>query len=128
MIDEKALEAAYEAFLTKLGDPTTEPLDYVREVRAAITAYEAAKSAEPVVTDEKLYVHGLSLQVARSLVEMFGGDETDMTVSYWREGHSGPGFYCWCTEYPEDGSSYLGPASEYSYLSIRDAALNGGGE
>lgn len=47
MIDEKALEAACVAFLTKFGDPAAEPLDYVNEVRAAITAYEAAKSAKP---------------------------------------------------------------------------------
>lgn len=65
---------------------------------------------------------GVSLEVATNLVEQFGGDETDMTVEFIVGGHSGTGFYCWCTEYPEDGSTYLGSASEYSYLSAIDAA------
>lgn len=59
---------------------------------------------------------GISLAVAQTLVEQFGGDETDMTVEFIENGHSGPGFYCWCTEYPEDGSTFLGQASAYSYL------------
>lgn len=62
-------------------------------------------------------IHGISLEVAKALVEQFGGEETDMTVEFIDGGHSGDGFYCWCTEYPEDGSTYLGPASEYSPLS-----------
>lgn len=65
---------------------------------------------------------GVSLEVATSLAEQFGGNETDMTVEFIVGGHSGTGFYCWCTEYPEDGSTYLGSASEYSYLSAIDAA------
>ena len=62
-------------------------------------------------------VHGISLEVAKNLVALFGGEETDMTVEFIANGHSGPGFYAWCTEYPEDGSDFLGPASEYSFLS-----------
>lgn len=61
-------------------------------------------------------INGISLEVAKNLVEQFGGDETDMTVEFIRNGHSGPGFYCWCTEYPEDGATFLGVASEFSYL------------
>ena len=64
-------------------------------------------------------IHGISLEVAKALVEQFGGEETDMTVEFIEDGHSGTGFYCWCTEYPEDGSSFLGPASEFSYLAAR---------
>lgn len=71
-------------------------------------------------------IHGISLAVASSLVEQFGGEETDMTVEFIENGHSGTGFYCWCTEYPEDGSTYLGPASEHSYLSALPPALTEG--
>lgn len=60
---------------------------------------------------------GISLEVATNLVSLFGGEETDMTVELIVGGHSGTGFYAWCTEYPEDGSDFLGPASEHSYLS-----------
>jgi len=67
---------------------------------------------------------GISLEVAKNLVEHFGGEETDMTVQFIENGHSGPGFYSWCTEYPEDGSDFLGAASEYSYL---PTALKSGG-
>lgn len=69
-----------------------------------------------------LKVHGISLEVAKNLVEQFGSDETDMTVEFIVGGHSGTGFYAWCTEYPEDGSNFLGPASEHSYLSVIDAS------
>lgn len=71
---------------------------------------------------------GISLEVAKNLVDIFGGEETDMTVEYMDVGHSGPGFYGWCTEYPEDGSSYLGPASEFSYLAGRNALAGGSNE
>jgi len=67
-------------------------------------------------------IHGISLAVAEALVGLFGGDETDMTVEFIVDGHSGTGFYAWCTEYPEDGSNFLGSASEFSYLSAYSPA------
>lgn len=63
-----------------------------------------------------MMINGISLAVAEALVEQFGGEETDMTVAFIADGHSGSGFYAWCTEYPEEGSTFLGQASEASYL------------
>lgn len=63
-----------------------------------------------------MHIEGISLEVAKNLLENFGGEETDMTVEFIQEGHSGTGFYAWCTEYPEDGSQFLGKASEHSNL------------
>jgi len=59
-------------------------------------------------------IDDISLQVAQAFVDLFGGEETDMTIEFIPDGHSGSGFYAWCTEYPEDGSDFLGPASEFS--------------
>lgn len=28
-------------------------------------------------------------------------------IAYCEEGHSGPGYYVWSTEYPEEGASFL---------------------
>lgn len=76
-----------------------------------------ANTIVPAATgDVGLRVHGLSLEVAQTLVEQFGGEDTDMTVEFVRDGHSGTGFYCWCTEYPEDGSTFIGAPSEFSPL------------
>jgi len=87
----------------------------------------ALTAGEPAQVPSGPKLHGFSLENARNLVEQYGGDETDMTVEFIRDGHSGPGFYCWCTEYPEDGSTYLGPASEHSYLSVLPVAPTAGG-
>lgn len=44
---------------------------------------------------------------ALNLVKLFGGEETDISVAHWDDGHSGPGVYAWNTEYPEEGSVNL---------------------
>lgn len=51
-----------------------------------------------------------TLKQAQALVEFFGGDEEcTMTVTVGgTEAHSGPGLYVHCTEYPEEGSMFLG--------------------
>lgn len=44
------------------------------------------------------------------------GDPSDfVSVEFHEEGHSGPGWYAWNTEYPEEGSTLLdepSPAKE----------------
>ena len=53
----------------------------------------------------------LSHQQARDIVEAFGGDD-DSIIQVTRVvegGHSGPGLYCHEVEYPDEGSTYLGP-------------------
>lgn len=50
----------------------------------------------------------LDFKQASELLELFGGEPTAYTVSYETGGHSGPGIYAHVTEYPEEGSSYLG--------------------
>jgi hypothetical protein len=73
--------------------------------------------AKPVMPAEPAAeLSGLSLAVANRLAEAFGGDDTDMSLAFMRNGHSGPGFYSWLTEYPQDGCEFLGPVSEHSYL------------
>lgn len=93
--------------------------------QAMLAAAPAAPSLDAGAPNT-LKIHGLSLEVAKNLVGLFGGDETDMTVEFIVDGHSGTGFYAWCTEYPEDGSDYLGPVSEYSYLTALASPEKGG--
>lgn len=51
-----------------------------------------------------------TLKQAQTLVEAFGGDEeSTMTVTMGdATAHSGPGLYAGSTDYPEEGSFFLG--------------------
>lgn len=33
--------------------------------------------------------------------------ETPVTISYFADGHSGPGYYAYCSEYPEEGCDLI---------------------
>lgn len=48
-----------------------------------------------------------TLSQAQTLLEMFGGDDTSITVSELTDGHSGSGLYAYATEYPDEGSVFL---------------------
>ena len=49
----------------------------------------------------------------RDLLEMFGGEkEASITVTKLDCGNAGPGLYASYTEYPEEGSIYLGECEE----------------
>lgn len=43
---------------------------------------------------------------AAQLLEM--ADDEYLSVAWHEEGFNGPGWYCWCTEYPEEGSDFVG--------------------
>ena len=91
-IDEAKAEAQRWFDVLALSAIEPDPSSSAQEVRAARASLD-----------------GITLQVATALVELFGSDDTDMTIQFIADGHSGPGFYAWCTEYPEDGSDFLGP-------------------
>lgn len=53
----------------------------------------------------------LTLKQANKIVESFGGDDQvimNLMISKNNEGHSGQGIYIGITEYPEEGSLYIG--------------------
>lgn len=52
-----------------------------------------------------------NLSQATQLLQMFGGEETDITVE-WTDGHSGFGMYAFYSEYPEEGYELLDPKRE----------------
>lgn len=33
--------------------------------------------------------------------------ETELTISFFEDGHGGKGYYFWMTEYPEEGCMFL---------------------
>lgn len=45
---------------------------------------------------------------AQTIVDFFGGEDSLVTVTECESGHSGPGLYVHSTEYPDDGSIFLG--------------------
>ncbi len=53
----------------------------------------------------------LNLHQAQTIVEMFGGEDSLVTVSEEEVGHSGPGLYAHSTEYPDEGSVFLATES-----------------
>ena len=62
----------------------------------------ALPDAEPV--DPVIH---LDFKQATELVEMFGGEPTEITLAYG-VGHSGKGVYASYTDIPEEGAEYLG--------------------
>jgi hypothetical protein len=52
-----------------------------------------------------------NLEAAKGLLDFFGGEESDITVEE-TDGHSGHGLYAYCTDYPDEGSLYLGNPEE----------------
>lgn len=59
----------------------------------------------------------IDLRIAQEVLEYFGGEEANVTLSYGQEGHSGEGFYIGCTEYPEEGAVYLGMTEDQKTIS-----------
>ena len=54
----------------------------------------------------------ISFDQAKILVEEFGGDEDAiMELTESDHGHSGPGLYVHCADYPEEGATFLGSIS-----------------
>ena len=49
-----------------------------------------------------------NLEMAKTLFYLFGNEDSEITVEYIKEGHSGEGLYAHFTEYPEEGSIFLG--------------------
>lgn len=50
-----------------------------------------------------------TLKEAQELFDFFGGEDAEVTVEEVNnDGHSGKGLYAFFTEYPEEGSVFLG--------------------
>ena len=62
----------------------------------------------------KTEIEFTTLVQAKKLVKMFGGEDEpcSITVAECDEGHGGPGLYAHYTDYPEEGSIFLGPTEE----------------
>lgn len=39
--------------------------------------------------------------------------ETELTIKFFEDGHSGKGYYFWMTEYPEEGAMLIPDALSY---------------
>jgi hypothetical protein len=53
----------------------------------------------------------LDFKQATELLEMFGGEPTEITLTYG-DGHSGKGIYASYTDMPEEGAEYLGISND----------------
>lgn len=81
--------------------------------REALADLEASAKAIPEAPKESLII---TFQQAMNLVTFFGGHDAEVTVQRGLPGHP-EGLYAWCTEYPEEGSQYLGPTEVDDELS-----------
>jgi hypothetical protein len=64
----------------------------------------------------------LDLKQVEALSDMFGGEQTEVTLAHIQFGHSGAGLYGFYTEYPEEGCVRLLSEDE-----AEKQALNGKG-
>lgn len=57
-------------------------------------------------------MRGFDVKVTRAceILRWFYGEEKAALVL--TNGHSGPGWYTWCVEYPDEGSEFLGTCPE----------------
>lgn len=94
---------------------------YALLVRRGYAQHEAQQiahgpSAQPPEPSRSVVLSGYELQAA---LEFLAPDlqpeqlESEVSIQYGTNGHSGAGYYCCMTEYPEEGSILLGapPAS-----------------
>lgn len=51
----------------------------------------------------------ITLRQAQKLLAFFGGEDCEVTITEQSQDGGTPGLYAHCTEYPEEGSAYLGP-------------------
>ena len=54
----------------------------------------------------------IDIRIAKEILDAFGGEDAKMTLVYCEDGHSGEGYYIYCSDYPEDGAIYLGMAED----------------
>jgi hypothetical protein len=81
----------------------TESNEAVAALLAHLRTVPAAQVAQP---DPKLTI---TLRQAEKLLAFFGGHDCEVTIAREHPESNLPGLYAWCTEYPEEGSEYLGP-------------------
>lgn len=65
-----------------------------------------------------------TLEQAETLVEMFGGEKDSSVTVTLTIGHSGEGLYAYESEYPGEGSTYLGPSGGGD-VEVQEEAPNG---
>lgn len=76
----------------------------LRQVKSAIDAMRESAGVAPTTGKQISF----NLSQARQLLQMFGGEDSDITVE-WATGHSGIGQYAHYTELPEEGAELLDP-------------------
>ena len=74
--------------------------------------YTHPPTREPL-TDDEAYPQSVQIDFkqATELLAMFGGEPSEITLSIV-DGHEGKGLYAYFTDYPEEGSIYLGVSDE----------------
>ncbi|GAB2913992.1 hypothetical protein [Paralcaligenes ginsengisoli] len=110
------IRAAVKAARNASGpSDATQPGEYVLAgAQAAIAKAAPAMAGVPVASVNPQIT--LTLRQAVELVEFFGG--CDAEVSIGECPFDPPGLYAWCTEYPEEGSQYLGPTEVDDDLAV----------
>lgn len=102
-----------------------------KDAEDALAALAAAQSSTDASAQDKsagLVKHGdvptieITLRQAKALVEFFGGYDGEVSImerpAVWDD--QPEGLYAYCTEYPDEGSQYLGPTEVDD-----DLAMNG---
>ncbi len=91
-------------------------IDNIRNDAGRMEAKLVSRKNEASSRPEKVTVKEIDLKIAQGLLEYFGGADANVTLVYWKEGHSGEGYYCYCTDYPEEGAEYLGMTEDQTII------------
>ena len=68
----------------------------------------------------------INLFQARELYEMFGGEDAEVSVEYFDDGHDGPGLYAWHSDYTSEGSVRLGLSGWVPDDAVEERGLKNG--
>ena len=121
-IQPEQIRNAWSALAEKSGDPAGRPAwDELHEDAklawaALYVANQVAKDAKQAQQNEQLaHSHSqfvfVDFKQATDLLAMFGGEPAEITLEMC-SGHQGPGLYAHFTDYPEEGSVFLGLTDE----------------
>ncbi|GAB3416848.1 hypothetical protein NX774_12015 [Massilia agilis] len=97
-------------------------LDYCADISGAAPDASAQAKSAGLVKHGDVPTIEITLRQAKALVEFFGGHDGEVSImerpAVWAD--QPEGLYAYCTEYPDEGSQYLGPTEVDD-----DLAMNG---
>ncbi|MHA3090826.1 hypothetical protein [Acinetobacter brisouii] len=77
----------------------------INELKAKLEKLEKSKSGIVLTCSQLLEAFQFGAPDGESDADQMA---TEMAIEWWNDGHSGAGYYCYYSDYPEEGAIFLG--------------------